>query len=192
MKISLWVTRQSAFYLLTLIFNQFLTSCTPAVSQALPPENYEEPVAEEPVLQPGDYWIYEMGNATRAKSTRLHPNLAFPLWVGKTWSYETEVQRAYLPPTSGGSTLRGQVDCAVKAVDNLTVKAGTFVAFRCECSCELLIGEGIYQSGCGAFTIWYAQDVKNVIQTKTASTSSSMELLQYKVSRLAPDAKASR
>jgi hypothetical protein len=31
--------------------------------------------------------------------------------------------------------------------------------------------------------MWYAPDVKNVIQTQTASTSSSVELIQYKISR---------
>ena len=192
MKISLKIPHESAFCLLLLLLNQFLTSCTPALSPALPPETYEGPVAEQPVLQQGDYWIYEMGNATRAKSTRLHPNLAFPLWIGKTWSYETAVRRANLPPISTNSLLRGQIDCSVKAFDKLTVKAGTFGAFRCECDCELLSGVGLYQSGCGAFTIWYAQDVKNVIQTKTPSSSTSMELLEYKVSRLAPGAKASQ
>ena len=191
MKISLKITPQSAFCLLVLLLNEFLTSCTPPVFRALPPENYKGPVAEQPLLQQGDYWIYETGSATRAKSTRLYSNLAFPLWIGKTWSYETEARRANLPPISTSSPLRGQVDCSVKAFDKMTVKAGTFGAFRCECNCELLSRVGIYSSGCGAFTIWYAQDVKNVIQTKTASTSTSMELVEYKVSRLAPGAKVS-
>jgi hypothetical protein len=177
-------------WLLILLLHEFLTSCTPAVSRAFPPQNYTGPMAEQPVLQKGDYWIYQAGNAARAKSTGLYPNLRFPLWVGKTWGYETEVRRANLPPSSTGSPLRGQVDCAVKAVDKLTVKAGTFETFRCECDCELLIVEGQYQSGCGTWTIWYAPEVKNVIQTKTASTSSSMELIEYKVVRLAPGTKA--
>jgi len=192
MKISLKITHQSVFCLVVLLLNEFLTSCTPPVSRALLPENYKGPVAEQPVLQQGDYWIYEMGNVTRAKSTRLQPNLDFPLWIGKTWSYETEVRRVNSPPTSKASPLRGQIDCSVKAFDKMTVTAGTFGAFRCECDCELLSGVGIYQSGCGAFTIWYAQDVKNVIQTKTPSTSTSMELIEYKVSRVAPGPKVSR
>jgi hypothetical protein len=135
-------------------------------------------MAEQPVFQQRDYWIYEAGNATRAKSTRLQSNLEVPLWVGKTWGYETEGRRANLPAASTGSPLRGQVDCAVKAVDKLTVRAGTFEAFRCKCDCELLIGEGQYQSGCGTWTIGYAPDIKNVIETKTASTASSMEMIQ--------------
>ena len=191
MKISLKIIHQSSFCLLVLLLNEFLTSCTPPVSRALPPENYKGPVAKQPVLQQGDYWIYEMGNETRAKSTRLYPNLAFPFWIGKTWSYETETRKFNSPPTSKASSARGQIDCSVKAFDKMTVKAGTFDAVRCECNCELLLGEGMYQSGCGAFTIWYAQDVKNVIQTKTPSTSTSMELVEYKVSRLAPGAKVS-
>jgi hypothetical protein len=192
MKMSLKISHKSGFCLLILLLNEILTSCTPAVYRRLPPESYKGPMAEQPVLRQGDYWIYEAGNATRAKSTGLDSNLDFPLWIGKTWSYETEVRRANSPPTSKGSALRGQVDCAVKAFDKMTVKAGTFTAFRCECDCELLIGEGVYQSGCGVWTIWYAPDVKNVIQTRTASTSTSMDLIEYKVSQPTPGTKTSR
>jgi len=69
MKISLKITPQSAFCLLVLLLNEFLTSCTPPVFPALPPENYKGPVTEQPLLRQGDYWIYETGSATRAKST---------------------------------------------------------------------------------------------------------------------------
>jgi hypothetical protein len=181
-KISIETFQQSRFCVRILLVTAILASCTPANHPALPPENYNGPIAEQPLFQKGDFWIYEAGNAVRSKSMGLYPNLNFPLWIGKTWSYETEVRRAYLPPSSMGSPLRGQVDCAVKAVDKLTVRAGTFEAFRCECGCELLLGEGQYQSGCGTRTIGYAPDVKNVIQTKTASTSNSVELIQYKLS----------
>jgi hypothetical protein len=59
MKISLKITQQSAFCLLVLLLNEFLTSCTPPIYRALPPENYKGPMAKQPVLQQGDYWIQE-------------------------------------------------------------------------------------------------------------------------------------
>ena len=160
MKMSLQVTHRSGLCMLILFLNEILTSCAPAVPRTFPPEDYDGPIAEQPVLQQGDFWIYEAGNAARVESTGLYPNLASPLWVGRTWSYETEVRRAHLPSASTGSPMRGQVDCAVKGFDKLTVKAGNFAAFRCECDCELIIGEGQYQSGCGTWTMWYAPEGK--------------------------------
>src|SRR4051812_31162958 len=165
--------RQRPFCLMILLLNEILSCCSGAVSPALPPENYNGPRAEQPLLQSGDFWIYETGNGTRAKSTKLQANLAFPLWIGKTWSYETEVRKSNLPPAATPSPGRGRVDCLVKSIDELTVHAGKFSAFRCECLCELLTGVGQYLPGCGAWTIWYSPDAKNVVQTKTASTSSS-------------------
>ena len=59
MKISLKTAHRFGFYFLILVLNEFLTSCTPAVSRAIAPENYNGPMAEQPVFQQGDYWIYE-------------------------------------------------------------------------------------------------------------------------------------
>jgi hypothetical protein len=47
----------------------------------------------------------------------------------------------------------------------------------------------MYEPGCGDWTIWYAPAVKNIIRTKTASTETSLELVEYKASRPAPSAK---
>jgi len=47
MKISLKIIHQSSFCLRVLLLNEFLTSCTPPVSRAFPPENYNGPVAAD-------------------------------------------------------------------------------------------------------------------------------------------------
>jgi len=62
------------------------------------------------------------------------------------------------------------------------VPAGSFGAFQCECQCHVVGGEGIYQEGCGMWTIWYTPELKNVVKMKTDSTESSFELVEYKVS----------
>ena len=104
MKISLETSHQTRLYLQILLVTAILTSCTPANHRVLPPESYNGPTAEQPLFQKGDFWIYEAGNAARTKSTGLYPNLNFPLWIGKTWSYETESegpicrQAVWVPP----------------------------------------------------------------------------------------------
>ena len=52
-----------------------LVTCIPswaAVSER-PPENYKGPIAERPMIQRGDYWIYQRADLTRIKSARLYP-----------------------------------------------------------------------------------------------------------------------
>jgi hypothetical protein len=171
-------------FLLLVLFQSALvvSGCATATNQSTPPENYKGPIAAEPVIQPGDYWIYERGNSTRAKSTRLIPNLHFPLWIGKTWRYESGARRPNQPPTSTDSPIPAWVECYVTAIGDVTVPAGTFKAFQCECQCNIVGGERFYQEGCGVWTTWYVPEVKNVVKTKTASTASSFELVQYKVS----------
>ena len=118
-----------------------------------PRENYKGPIAERPMVQRGDYWVYERGNLTKAKSTVLPPNIGFPLWIGKTWNYESEARTSNQPPTATASPMRAQIDCSVTRFDQVAVKAGTFGAFQCECQCQLLTGVGFYQDGCGSVTV---------------------------------------
>jgi hypothetical protein len=159
-----------------------VVSCATTINQPTPPENYNGPIAAQPVIQQGDYWIYQRGDSTRAKSTRLLSNLDFPLWIGKTWRYESGARRPSQPPTSTASPIPAWVECYVVAFRDVTVPAGSFGAFQCECQCRLIGGEGFYQEGCGVWTIWYVPEVKNVAKTKTESTASSFELVEYKVS----------
>lgn len=155
-------------------------SCASTMNQATPPESYNGPIATQPVIEPGDYWIYERGNSTRAKSMRLFSNLNFPLWIGKSWRYETSARRPNQPPTSTG-TIPAWIECYVRAFTEIKVPAGSFRAFQCECECRVTGGEGVYQEGCGMWTIWYVPEVKNVVKTKTESAASSLELVGYKL-----------
>ena len=54
---------------------------------------------------------------------------------------------------------------------------GTFGAFQCECRCTALSVSS--DPDCGKFTIWYASEIRNVIQIKSESTEGSMELIEY-------------
>ena len=176
------------FLLLTLLQSTLVVSgCATAINQSTPPENYKGPIASEPVIQPGDYWIYERGNSTRAKSTRLSSNLQFPLWIGKTWRYETGARRPNQPPTSTASPIPAWVECYVTAFSDVTVPAGSFRAFQCDCQCHIVGGERFYQEGCGVWTTWYVPEVKNVVKMKTASTATSFELVDYRVSERISD-----
>jgi hypothetical protein len=157
-------------------------SCATTINQSMPPETYKGPLATQPLIESGDYWIYELGNSTKAKSARLFSDLHFPLWIGKTWRYEIGAHRPRQLPTSTDSRIPAWVECYVIAFNDVQVPAGSFGAFQCECQCHLFGGEGIYQEGCGVWTIWYVPEVKNVVKRKTESTLSSFELVDYKMS----------
>lgn len=174
-----------ALVLLALFLTGLSTSCTTTVPPRTPPENYKGPIADQPVLQQEDYWVYQRANLEKVGSKTLFRNMEFPLWVGKTWMYETEAIRAGQPQTTKAPRVRTRVHCHTGAFKQVTVAAGTFGAFECECVCEV-ITLGRLEPHCGSWTLWYAPDVKNVIRTKTESTNTSFELLEYRVSRPTP------
>jgi hypothetical protein len=164
-------------------------TCAPVTPPATPPETYKGPQAESPVLQKGEYWVYERANSTRVKTVGLAAKIGFPLWIGKSWSYEGEaLLRGQSPETSKRLRTPTRINCQATAFRQVTVTAGTFAAFECECQCEVLTGP--YDSSCGQWTIWYAPEVKNVIRLKTESTATTMELIEYKASRPVPTAPA--
>src|ERR1051326_1403444 len=106
-----------------------ISSCAPRIPPVPPPETYKGPVGEQPVLQKGDYWVYQRANQTRAKTTALMSNIGFPLWIGKIWSYDVEMRRAGSP---ANTPLRNpaRVECQATAFKPITVAAGTFDAFE--------------------------------------------------------------
>lgn len=87
-------------------------SCATA-SPINPPESYKGPVAESPLVQPSDYWIYQLANQSRTKTTKLMANIGFPLWIGKNWSFEGEALPAGQPVESKAHRVPSQISCAV-------------------------------------------------------------------------------
>jgi hypothetical protein len=167
---------------LALVLNGFIASCTPVIDAITPPETYKGPLAERPVLQPGEYWIYQRANLTRVKTTALPSNVGFPLWIGKTWTYEGQAIRVGQSPTGSTPRIPTRIDCHVTGFKQVRVAAGNFGAFECECQCTIP-SAGIYETGCDTWTLWYAPEVKNIILIKTPSSQTSAELVGYKASR---------
>jgi len=64
-------------------------------AQVKPPENQPGSIAETPVIEPGDYWVYVRPDGTKFKrgGDISRKDVNFPLWIGKRWSYEIEVNR---------------------------------------------------------------------------------------------------
>ena len=77
-----------------------LVSCAPTVLPTTPPDSYKGPITEQPVLQQGDYWIYQAGSLTRGRTATLAVNICFPLWLGKVWTYDGEALLQGQPTTS--------------------------------------------------------------------------------------------
>jgi hypothetical protein len=174
-----WVIHQNALCVVVCFLSLLISSCAPTAYLLTPPENYNGPTAGRPVIQKGEYWIYESGNLTKGKSATVSPNIGFPLWIGKRWSYEGSAVPFGQPATSP-SRISTTMTCDVVAFKQITVTAGTFGAFECQCECTH--STPYYEPGCGQWTLWYAPDVKNVIRSKTESTATSVELLEYKLS----------
>lgn len=157
-----------------------MTGCTISPPPITPPENYKGPIAERPVPVAGDYWVYEQADTRKVKgSAALLANIDFPLWVGKTWKYQTEI--VPLPTrTKLLSSPLAYVDGEVTAYKQVTVPAGTFDAFEIKFQCT--VSSLGWEPDCGRWTIWYAPKVKNIISRKREGTSESwLELAEYKV-----------
>lgn len=159
-----------------------LSSCAPTVQLPTPPENYKGPIAEQPAIQKGDYWVYERGGTTKLKTGSLYPNLDFPLWIGKKWTFPGSASRVGTPQNSKVPRLNANIDCYVTKFERVTVGAGRFDAFKCECDCNVIAGPE-YEPGCGQWIIWYAPDARNVIKMNTEHTTTTGELINYKISR---------
>ena len=158
-----------------------VSSCTPPVPSVNPPENYKGPIAEGPKLQAGDYWIYERADGRRIKlgAGTFLSHLGFPLWVGKTWKYPGDAIRSREDPATA-PRVPTEIECEVTSFKAITVTAGAFEAFECNCQCTVHVGG--YEPYCGQWTVWYAPKIKNIVRIKTESTATSAELVEYEIS----------
>lgn len=166
----------------------FIQGCAPRLLPDKPPENYRGPIAEGPVLQSGDYWIYRRADGTRAKLGAGNPlaKVEFPLWVGRIWKFPSTASQMGQPVT--GHRIATEIECEATAFKFITVETGTFEAFECKCRCT--VTSGPYDPWCGDWTIWYAPEVKNIVKLKTENTASSFDLLEYKLSDKTPAPRA--
>jgi tetratricopeptide (TPR) repeat protein len=166
-----------------LLLGSLIYSCAATLPPSTkPPENYQGVIVESPLHQPDDYWIYQRADGSTMKvRARSYPmTIDFPLWLGRTWSYSRDsLTRMYTGP-SNANRVPVEVTCEVTAFRPITVPAGSFDAFECNCNCRVP-APGHFEPECGRYTIWYAPSVKNVIQARGESTATALDLVEYKV-----------
>jgi len=156
-----------------------VSSCAPGFSPSMPPADYKGPIAEQPIQESEHYWVYENADGRRGRLDpgKLLGELRFPLWVGKSWGYHGKAIDAGINPTKPRPIGTTDVTCEVLNFKQITVIAGTFGAFQCQCRCELSIEKIGYDSFCGEWTLWYAPKVKNIISRDTEE--SYFQLVEY-------------
>ncbi len=153
-----------------------LMGCAAPVQMEKSEPSSGEVVAATPQLHKGDYWVYRRGNGATFKRRDLAfaKELQFPLWVGKTWTFEQ---------WHGPKLMTVDMRAEVLNLKATTVVAGTFDAYeiRYECSTR----GPFRQTSCGSWTRWYAPQVGNIIATRGSargdSTQASWELTEFKL-----------
>ena len=157
-----------------LLLCSFTQSCAPRLLSERPPENYQGPIAQGPVLQSGDYWIYQRADGSRVKfgAGNSLAKVEFPLWVGRIWRFPSTATLRGQPVTS--HRILAEIECEATAFKPIAVAAGGFEAFECLCRCT--VTGGPYDPWCGDWTIWYAPAAKNIVRIKTESTANSFDL----------------
>ena len=161
----------------------YIAIAAPHAAQLKPQENYTGPIAEAPVIEPGDYWVYVRPDGTKFKN-RTDSSLryvSFPLWIGKSWSYETQSRGRYLQGFAERAALRIDNRCEVLSYKPVTAVGETFDAFECRCECSVPGDMDAFQ--CPVWTFWYAPAVKNIVRLDGESTAFSYRLAEYKFSK---------
>ena len=176
-------SRSQAAALMFLVIG-FVNGCTPTALPSRPTDsNYKGPIAEGPVLQADEYWIYGKTDGSRMKlgAGTLLSRIEFPLWLGRVWKYPDTA--SMLGGSVTGRRTDVEIECVAAAYEPITVTAGTFEAFRCKCQCTVSGMIGVYNEDCGTWNAWYAPQAKNIVLLKTENTASTAELVEYKVSK---------
>jgi len=168
-----------------LLLSGLVGNCAPSFSPSMPPPNYTGPKAEGPIQKAGNHWVYENAHGRRftAGAGDLLGELRFPLWVGKSWGFEGGAYEESVDTTkTRRAPLATDVTCEVLSFKQITVIAGNFGAFECQCICELSPVPTDYESFCGKWTLWYAPEVKNIISMDSEGSEGSFQLMQYQIS----------
>ena len=106
-------------------------------------------------------YVYDRnGNITKVSDANGNPKPAFqpvefPLRVGKTWKRDTK-----LAPVGGGTPQPYSNDFKVEGYEEITVKAGTFKAFRIS---WYQVNRGP-RSWSGQADLWWSPDVRNFVK----------------------------
>ncbi|HEY2986963.1 MAG TPA: hypothetical protein VGL11_04505 [Candidatus Binatia bacterium] len=175
----------SALGVTLFLFCGLLYGCAqnaPTASPERPPQNYQGPLAEGPVLQADDYWIYKRADGTRIKAGAgsMLAKVEFPLWIGRVWRYDSSAH--LMGHAENAPRTPVVIECAANRLVSITVPAGRFDAFQCRCECTIVGASGVYERECGEWTLWYAPQARNIVKTKGESTANAFDLVEYKIS----------
>ncbi len=155
-------------------------SCAPVLSPSKPPASYKGPIAERPMQDSGYSWVYESVHGRRGTRRNLYGNYGFPLWVGKSWVYAGGAHEDGTDPKkTRRAPIPTDVTCEVLSFKQVTVTAGTFGAFECQCICEVSVHKPGYDPFCGQWTLWYAPKVKNTIRIDAEASDRNWELVDW-------------
>ena len=101
--------------------------------------------------------------------------------MGKWWSFESAGYFEDRDPRKFPHDIAMEIDCKVVSFEQITVIAGTFGAFQCQCICGVSFPGYSIDPFCGQWTYWYAPEVKNIIRWDDDDTENSFELVEYQI-----------
>ena len=104
-------------------------------------------------------------NVGHAKFDPYYPGYKFPMSVGLAWKQE------FRSTTTNGRGHSAFLSGKVTALENVTVPAGVFEAYRIESDIEAVSSDPSAQSSKGHKTTWYAPAVKNYVRSESTISS---------------------